>query len=636
MRKKQISILFSTLCLLSIVFLAPFSVHAQGQTLRNHTELENASLTTISGQCSPGVEPSRVVFYCNESGRTHQNSGVSPIPGKYRIDVSGNSSNTSPAGIAITLSGQPLGVLTWNNTTPTTQSLTFDVTAGSTTKEVSFILTTDNGSSDTVIDWYELYYLGPASTPRPSSSPSSTGAFFSGIYRNMFAESGYTQNQINEKLNIAWNQLFHGVNDGNKTNPQNQSIYTEVGTDMAYIDDVNDNDIRSEGMSYGMMIAVQLNKKQEFDRLWKFAKTYMKCPRSNQCPSGSGKDGYFSWQVSKNLPYSAIDENPAPDGEEYFATALLFASSRWGNAGELNYKADAQNILDAMINSSRANGISPMFNMTNKLIIFSPIGQSATMTDPSYHLPAFYEFWARTDTNVTNRAFWQTAAAASRSFWKNASGHNQGRENGLMPDCTNFSGEAIYGCAGGAIYSYDSWRTIANVAVDYAWWAADPWEITEADRFQNFFGPKRPSYSNQWNMNGTPASNITNSTGQIAMNAVASLAGTNQYVWSFVDDAWNLPIPTGQYRYYDGMLYLMSLLHLSGNFRIYSENSVQPTPVPKQGDANGDTIIDGVDYVVWLNHYNQSTTRGHLDGDFNISGKVDGIDYVVWLNSYGK
>jgi oligosaccharide reducing-end xylanase len=30
-----------------------------------------------------------------------------------------------------------------------------------------------------------------------------------------------------------------------------------------------------------------------------------------------------------------------------------------------------------------------------------------------------------------------------------------------------------------------------------------------------------------------------------------------------------MPIPSRQNRYYDGMLYLMSLMHLSGEFRIW-------------------------------------------------------------------
>ncbi len=29
-----------------------------------------------------------------------------------------------------------------------------------------------------------------------------------------------------------------------------------------------------------------------------------------------------------------------------------------------------------------------------------------------------------------------------------------------------------------------------------------------------------------------------------------------------------MPVPSGEQRYYDGMLYLMSMMHCSGNFRI--------------------------------------------------------------------
>lgn len=63
--------------------------------------------------------------------------------------------------------------------------------------------------------------------------------------------------------------------------------------------------------------------------------------------------------------------------------------------------------------------------------------------------------------------------------------------------------------------------------------------------------------------------------------------------------------------------------------------SPSPSPSPKPGDANGDGKVDGTDYVIWLNHYNQSIS-GATSGDFNNSGKVDGIDYVIWMNNYGK
>jgi oligosaccharide reducing-end xylanase len=403
----------------------------------------------------------------------------------------------------------------------------------------------------------------PSTAPSPSPSPTSSeqGAAITGQYRNLFKEIGKTDAEIQAKIDAAWNSLFHG--------DDNQTVFRSVGTDMAYIEDVAHGDIRSEGQSYGMMIAVQLNKRDEFDRLWKFAKTYMRCPRAGQCQTGTGLDGYFSWQVSKQPPYTAIDQNPAPDGEEYFATSLLFAAQRWGNTGQMNYQADAQSILDAMLNASREQGVHAMIDPVKNVIVFSPMGSAAQYSDPSYHLPAFYEVWARSDQNPAQRARWATVAQQSRAYWKIAAGDNNSCTNGLMPDCSTLEGVPTEGCAGGARYSYDAWRAISNVAVDAAWWSRDPWEVTEVNRLQNFFGPRRTSYDNQWNLDGSSAGGQQNSTGQIAMNGVASLVSSNQYSTAFINDVWNLSLPTGQYRYYDGMLYLLSLLHLSGNFRAY-------------------------------------------------------------------
>jgi len=31
---------------------------------------------------------------------------------------------------------------------------------------------------------------------------------------------------------------------------------------------------------------------------------------------------------------------------------------------------------------------------------------------------------------------------------------------------------------------------------------------------------------------------------------------------------WDTPVPTGEQRYFDGMLYLMSMMHIAGDFRI--------------------------------------------------------------------
>ena len=56
------------------------------------------------------------------------------------------------------------------------------------------------------------------------------------------------------------------------------------------------------------------------------------------------------------------------------------------------------------------------------------------------------------------------------------------------------------------------------------------------------------------------------------MAAVAALAASADKGKPFVQALWDTEIPTGQWRYYDGMLYTLGLLHISGNFRIYSPN----------------------------------------------------------------
>jgi oligosaccharide reducing-end xylanase len=55
----------------------------------------------------------------------------------------------------------------------------------------------------------------------------------------------------------------------------------------------------------------------------------------------------------------------------------------------------------------------------------------------------------------------------------------------------------------------------------------------------------------------------------LSTTAVGSLAATNGAISkAFVDDLWNTPVPSGEQRYYDGLLYMMSMMHCSGNFRI--------------------------------------------------------------------
>ncbi|KPK83505.1 MAG: hypothetical protein AMJ81_08130, partial [Phycisphaerae bacterium SM23_33] len=66
--------------------------------------------------------------------------------------------------------------------------------------------------------------------------------------------------------------------------------------------------------------------------------------------------------------------------------------------------------------------------------------------------------------------------------------------------------------------------------------------------------------------------------------------------------------------------------------------TVEPvTPLP--GDANGDGVVDGLDYNTWSLHYLEQPVPAWADGgweygNFNADAVVDGLDYNVWSMHY--
>lgn len=390
----------------------------------------------------------------------------------------------------------------------------------------------------------------PTTPATPTPALPVAGAFATGQVRNLFGEMlGKSDAEVQAKIDAAWQQLFYG-------DDFTQRVYYPVGDDMAYVMDIGNDDVRSEGMSYGMMIAVQLDKQAEFDRIWQWAKTYL-------YQQDGPYQGYFAWHATPDG--EKLHANPASDGEEWFVMALLFASNRWGDGtGIFDYRAEAQAILDTMLHKADQGSdlATNMFDAETKQVVFVPtIGRDSGFTDPSYHLPAYYELWARWADK--DNAFWQEAAQASRAFFKTAA-HPQ---TGLMPDYARFDGAPTGGEH--ADFRFDAFRAAANVAVDYAWFAADPWQVEQSNRLLEFFYEQGiDSYANQYTLDGQPLSN-DRSTGLIAMNAVAALAASSDTAPAFVQALWDAPIPTGRWRYYDGLLYLLGLLQVSGNFRIY-------------------------------------------------------------------
>ena len=390
--------------------------------------------------------------------------------------------------------------------------------------------------------------------------PWEKGAFDTQKYRNLFAEMGYEQADIDSKLKSVFDDVFYGPN----------KVYFEVGDSMAYISDIKNHDVRTEGMSYGLMIAVQFNRQDIFDRLWRWGKTYM------QHQEGPLK-GYFAWSCRTDGTRNA--QGPASDGELYYVTALIFASNLWGNNTGINYLAEAQHILNCSMEKDGSNRVMPFINREHKLITFVPDTYGGRFTDPSYHVPAFYEVWARW-ANDGRADFWRECAKRSREYL-HKSIHPV---TGLNPDYNNYDG-SLLGSSRliGDAFRFDSWRVPMNIALDYSWACADKeWQQEYGNKIQNFLYEQGiDTFVDQYNVDGTQVKDtlgaggykaLRHSLGLVATSAAASLMCTHKISRKFVDKLWNAqhePYEDGYFdAYYDGLLRLFAFMHLSGNYRI--------------------------------------------------------------------
>lgn len=404
--------------------------------------------------------------------------------------------------------------------------------------------------------------------------------------RNVFVEMGYQPEVVEAKLQEVFNDVFCGPN----------KVYFEVGDTMGYVSDIKNHDARTEGMSYGMMIAVQMDKKDIFDRLWRWSKKYM------QHQSGQ-REGYFAWSCKTDGTHNA--EGAASDGELYFITSLLFASNRWGNDTGINYKVEAQRILNCIMpreykderpmpsfpDMPPSSGKIFLIDPNTQLITFTPDGFGQRFTDPSYHIPVFYEVWAKWADD--GRAdYWQACATKSREFLHKVIDE----KTGLNPDLCNYAGTLMQGFGGrrngGSNFRYDSWRVPMNMTLDYEWSGADAvWQRQYGERIQNFFYSQGINdFVDQYRIDGSlPEGNeilragdyepkLRHSIGLVATTAAASVMCGHDKRKDFVDALWNAkhePFDDGYFdAYYDGLLRLFAFMHLSGHYRMIEPDKI--------------------------------------------------------------
>ncbi len=96
----------------------------------------------------------------------------------------------------------------------------------------------------------------------------------------------------------------------------------------------------SEGHGYGMIITALMDKQTEFNGLYKMYTAFPSTEDSR----------LMSWIIPENEDTS-LRSDSASDGDIDAAYALLLADSQWGSNGGINYKDEAVELINAIMDS---------------------------------------------------------------------------------------------------------------------------------------------------------------------------------------------------------------------------------------------------------------------------------------------
>jgi len=370
-------------------------------------------------------------------------------------------------------------------------------------------------------------------------------------YPNPFKDAGKTDAEVADKIARTWNQLFYG-------DPGNQAIYVPVGTEQAYIEDTLHMDERTEGIGLAMMIAVQLDKRTEFDRLWRYAEAVMK---HKDGPSR----GYFgSWCDTAGMTKMPCDD---PYGEAQILTALIFAHDRWTSTTTVNYEAGALDLLTVMRHKEDENagvveGVTNTFDKVKALPFDLPERAKAGTSRPSIVMPAYYDLWAEA---TGGDAFWTRAAGAARDYWKKTA-HSK---TGLTPVRASFEGVPVQLYEN---FQSESYRAQINMALDWAWAKGekDEWLVQEADNLLAFFTMKgMGTYAGGYSLDGNEVIDPMRDQALVVANGVTGMVASKAGKDAYINAVFDMATPTGPARYYAGILDLTALLILSGQYTIW-------------------------------------------------------------------
>ncbi len=317
----------------------------------------------------------------------------------------------------------------------------------------------------------------------------------------------------------------------------------------------NADDTVSEGIGYGMLIAVYLGDQTLFNGLWSYSQVHSASGMlMNWCVGGAGGTGT-----------SCIGSGSETDADEDMAFALLKADKQWGSTGTYNYKA----LAAAMIGQIWSSDI----DVTALLPKGGNNYDTPSPTNPSYFAPAYYREFAKVDTGHT----WATVIANVY-----AAIGRVGNVSGLLPAWCQSNGTTLCAAVGsnGAqddmIYQYDAHRVAWRLGLDACWngvATGSTFLTNNAKFFATAAAKGTGRVSDIYTLAGAPSGDaLPNSMSAIGTAGVGAMAVGNAFAstaYRFLLDATYTPDPAAReeaYTYANATVGLLAALTMSGNF----------------------------------------------------------------------
>jgi endo-1,4-beta-D-glucanase Y len=243
----------------------------------------------------------------------------------------------------------------------------------------------------------------------------------------------------------------------------------------------------SEGIAYGMILAVYMDDQELFDNLWKYSQLWL------------DERGLMKWYIDPEGEEACPGEDScgsATDSDEDIAWALVMADRQWGGGGTLDdtYLSHAKQQIDRVFRFEIENGTSAV----------KPGDRwgGYAMTNPSYFAPAYYRVFGEVSGDV---AGWSAVIDRSYEILANSlNAENGNQDNGLVPAWCNGEGKPTSVDDLPTHYQYDSARMPFRIAQDYCW-TGEPRAKDYLDRVSAFFaGVGADNIVDGYDLDGTP------------------------------------------------------------------------------------------------------------------------------------